>query len=110
MEEAVTLLPQPDSNNIDVYSIYADMVLNDESHYDRLSRPYFCVYASQRDMKEYKHYHQEIMDRYYRHMVMCERMPDILSGAMGNQMYTARFESLAEVEAFICFIHEQKGA
>ena len=97
------------ANNIDVYSIYADMVLNDESHYDRLSRPYFCVYASQRDMQEYKHYHQEIMDRYYRHMVMCERMPDILSGAMGNQMYTARFETLAEVEAFIRFVHEQKG-
>ena len=97
------------ANNIDVYSIYADMVTKDDSDYDRNSRPYFCVYASQRDELEYEHYYQEIMDRYYRHMVMSERMPEVLSGAMGNQMYTARFETLEEVEEFIRFVQTQKG-
>lgn len=94
------------ANNIDVYSIYADMVCQDYSDYDRDNRPYHCVYVSRRDQNHYVHSHQEIMDRYYPHMVMCERMPDILSGAMGNQMYTARFKTLEEVEEFTAFIHQ----
>ena len=93
------------ANDIDVYSIYADMVCHDKSDYDRMQRPYHCVYASRRDGNHYQHSHQEVMDKYYRHMVMCERMPDILAGAMGNQMYTARFTTLEEVQEFIQFVH-----
>ena len=37
-------------------------------------------------------------------MVMCERMPDILSGAMGNFTYTARFETMDEVQAFVDYV------
>ena len=37
---------------------------------------------------------------------MCERMPDVLSGAMGNQMYTAVFTTYEEVEEFINFVQE----
>ncbi len=93
------------ANDIDVYSIYADMVCHDNSDYDRMQRPYHCVYASRRDGNHYQHSHQEVMDKYYRHMVMCECMPDILAGAMGNQMYTARFTTLEEVQEFIQFVH-----
>ncbi len=39
---------------------------------------------------------------------MCERMPDILSGAMGNQMYTARLRTEEEKDEFIRFVHEKK--
>ena len=39
---------------------------------------------------------------------MCERMPDILSGAMGNQMYTARLRTAEEKDEFIRFVHEKK--
>ena len=42
-------------------------------------------------------------------MVMCERMPDILSSAMGNQMYTVKLKTLGEVEEFKHFVHEKKG-
>ena len=38
---------------------------------------------------------------YGNHIMMNERMPDILSGAMGNYTYTARFETLEEVNEFI---------
>jgi hypothetical protein len=36
-------------------------------------------------------------------MVMCERIPEILSGAMGNQMYTAKLESEKDAEEFIAY-------
>ena len=35
---------------------------------------------------------------------MCERMPDILSGAMGNFTYTARFENMEQVNEFVDFV------
>ena len=40
-------------------------------------------------------------------MVMCERMPDIMSGAMGNQMYTVRLKTEEEKDEFIRFVHEK---
>ena len=47
------------------------------------------------------------MKLYGENMVMCERMPDILSGAMGNQMYTAQLKTEKEVEKFIKYVHER---
>ena len=35
-------------------------------------------------------------------------MPDILSGAMGNQMYTVKLKTDQEKEEFIRFVHEKK--
>ena len=45
------------------------------------------------------------MEKYGDCMKMCERMPDVLSGAMGNQMYTAVLDTIEEVEAYNGFIH-----
>ena len=68
---------------------------------------HFCVYASRRDGHSYRHSHQEILERYGKRIVMCERMPDILSGAMGNQMYTAHAASREEVREFVEFVHQR---
>lgn len=88
------------ANNIDIYQIYADMVVDGYSHYNH-ERPYHCVYCGRRDGLTYKHSHDEVIHKYQFDLVMCERMPDILSGAMGNFTYTARFETMEEVEAFV---------
>ena len=43
-------------------------------------------------------------------MVMCERMPEIFSAAMGNQMYTVKLDRFEDVQAFIAFVHvKQRG-
>ena len=44
------------------------------------------------------------MEKYQFDLLMAERMPDILSGAMGNFTYTARFETMDEVNAFVDFV------
>jgi hypothetical protein len=41
-------------------------------------------------------------------MVMCERMPEILSGAMGNQMFTVRLNNYDEVKEFVNFVHAKE--
>ena len=48
-----------------------------------------------------------MLGKYGDRMAMCERMPDALSAAMGNQMYTAFADNLDEVEEFIAFVQER---
>ena len=91
------------ANDIDVYQIYADMVTQGYSDYDH-QRPYHCVYCGRRDGINYTHGHDEIMSKYQFDLVMSERMPDILSGAMGNFTYTARFENMEQVDAFVQYV------
>ena len=39
---------------------------------------------------------------------MCERMPEILSGAMGQQMFTVKLKTKAEVDEFVEFVHKKR--
>ena len=91
------------ANDIDVYQIYADMVTKGYSEYDH-HRPYHCVYCGRRDGITYTHSHEDIISQYHFDLVMCERMPDILSGAKGNFTYTARFENMEQVDAFVQYV------
>ena len=65
------------------------------------------MYASRRDCYRYVHSHEEILARYGNQIVMCERMPEIMSAAMGNQMYTAHAADFAAAQEFIRFVHEK---
>ena len=98
------------AHSTDVYKIWADMVAFGRSDLAAASGKrdeYYCVFASRRDIYRYVHSHGEILEKYGEAMVMCERMPDILSGAMGNQMYTVRLKTEEEKDEFIRFVHEK---
>ncbi len=92
------------AHQTDVYQIYADMVTEDKRLMPKSDEDRYCVYAARKDIHEYKHTHDEIMNRYEGHIVMAERMPDVLSGAMGNEMYTAVVKSEEEVKEFADFV------
>lgn len=96
------------AHSIDVYRIWADMVCFGDRRVPAGDREYFCVYASRKDGKRYVRTHEEILGRYGKNIVMCERMPELMVRTMGNQMYTAKLDSLEETEAFIRFVHEQR--
>ena len=89
------------ANDIDVYQVWANMVVYNEGRFDSNSRPYHCVYAARRDEHNYVYPYNEITEKYRSNIVMKERMPDVLSGAMGNDMITARFTTLDECFEFI---------
>ena len=95
------------AHSTDVYQIWADMVAFDESHVTPGGPDHFCAYASRRDQTVYKHSHDDIMARWGGQMAMCERMPDALSDAMGNQMYTIHASSEDEAREFIRFVSER---
>lgn len=87
------------ANSTNVYKIWADMIA-----FDRSTMPTgehaFCAFAGRRDGKDFKLNHEEIMAKYGEHMKMVERIPDVLSDAMGNQMYIATFATQEELDAF----------
>ena len=88
------------ANNIDVYQIWADMVTFDKGNFDKNSRPYHCVCLARRDAHKYVFSQEEVIEKYRDSIVMKERMPDIMSAAMGNDMLTARFETLEQCFEF----------
>ena len=87
------------ANSTDVYKIWADMIA-----FDRSTKPtgehFFCAFAGRRDGKPFQLTNGELADRYANQMCMQERIPDALSGAMGNQMYVANFSTKEELDRF----------
>ena len=75
----------------DVYKIWADMVAFDKST-KPLGKRHFCAFCGRRDGRAYKLDHNAVIERYGHCVKMAGRIPDALSGAMGNDMYIANFE------------------
>lgn len=95
------------AHSTDVYQIWADMVAFDERRSEE-GTPYYCAFASRRDIYRYLHSHDDVLHRYGGDMVMCERMPELFSAAMGQQMYTVRLNTMDEVQEFINYVHEKR--
>ena len=87
------------ANSTNVYKIWADMVAFDRSTQEE-GEHNFCAYAGRRDGKPFVYDHQAIMEKYGKQMKMVERIPDVLAGAMGNQMYVANFPTKEELDQF----------
>ena len=87
------------ANSTDVYKIYADMIAYDSS-LKGVGERNFCAFAGRRDGKNFKLSHDELCAKYAANMKMVTRIPDALSGAMGNQMYVANFPTEEALNAF----------
>lgn len=87
------------ANSTNVYKIWADMIAFGRSTLPTGER-FFCAFAGRRDGKPFSLTHEQIMDRYAPQLRMAERIPDALSGAMGNQMYVAVFPTREQMDAF----------
>ena len=94
------------AHNCDVYEIWAEMAAYNERRLPDIGGDQCCADASRKDMHQYKHSHEEVLEKYGDCMKMCERMPDVLSGAMGNQMYTVVLKTQKEVDEFNRFVTE----
>ena len=87
------------ANSTNVYKIWADMIAFNRSTLPD-GKHAFCAYAGRRDGKDFVLSHEDIMEKYGSNMKMMDRIPDVLAGAMGNQMYVANFETKEEMDAF----------
>ncbi len=87
------------AHSTNVYKIWADMIAFDHSEKE-VGEHQFCAFAGRRDGKDFKLDHDALMAKYGQHMRMVDRIPDALSGAMGNQMYVATFPTQEEMDQF----------
>ena len=87
------------AHSTDVYKIWADMIAFDHSTMP-VGEHAYCAFAGRRDGKNFVMNHEDIMARYGSQMKMVDRIPDVLSGAMGNQMYVATFPTKEEMNSF----------
>ena len=96
------------AGSTDVYKIWADMIAYGESRLPVGERR-FCAYAGRRDGKPFLLSHQELVEKYRDNLRMVERIPDVLAGAMGNQMYVAVFPTQEEMDAFYGDVLAEQG-
>ena len=87
------------ANSTDVYKIWADMIAFDKTDLEP-GEHFFCAFAGLRDGKDFVMSHDDVMAKYGENMRMVERIPEALSGAMGNQMYLATFKTKREMDHF----------
>ena len=83
----------------DVYKIWADMIAFNSST-KPLGNCHYCAFVGRRDGKRFVMDHQAIMEKYGSRMKMTGRVPDALSGAMGNAMYIVNVETEEELNTF----------
>lgn len=87
------------AHSTNVYKIWADMIAFDHTEMTAGDHA-FCAFVGRRDGKNFVLDHEELLAKYGSRMKMVERIPDALSGAMGNQMYVAVFQTQEEMDAF----------
>ena len=83
----------------DVYKIWADMICFDYST-KPLGNRHFCAFIGRRDNVTYALDHDAAMAKYGHKMVMQGRIPDALSGAMGNIMYVCNLDTEEEMNEY----------
>ena len=93
------------AHSTNVYKIWADMIAFNESTMP-VGEHAYCAFAGRRDGKDFVMDHEAIMEKYGEQMKMVERIPDVLSGAMGNQMYVATFPTKEDMDEFYASILE----
>lgn len=92
------------ANSVNVYKIWADMVVHDRAMDAEKGEHYYCPFIGRRDGRSYAHTDVQIQEKFKTSLCMHQRMPDALSGAMGNQVYIAKFKTKEAMDGFVKFL------
>ena len=87
------------ANSTDVYKIWADMIAFNRSTKEEGEHA-FCAFVGRRDGKPFCLSDDDLLGKYAPQMRMVTRIPDALSGAMGNRMFVAVFPTQEAMDAF----------
>ena len=87
------------AHSTNVYKIWADMVAFDKTEIE--SGPHaYCAYAGRRDGKNFLLNDSQVAEKYGNRLKMNQRIPEVLAGAMGNQMFVETFDTKEEMDLF----------
>ena len=96
------------SQSVNCYQIYADVVAFNENKQDLGMPKYYAACASRRDFVSYANDDRDVLLKYKNVICNHGRYPDVLSGAMGNRFFMAKFNTLDEVNEFRRYCEERK--
>ena len=88
------------SQSVNCYQIYADVMAFNENKQDLSLDKYYAACASRRDWVGYKNDDPVVLEKYKNNICNYGRYPDILSSAMGNRFFMAKFDTIEEVNEF----------
>ena len=88
------------AHSTSVYKIYADMIAFDTTSISDSGKHANCAFAGRRYDKKYKLDHYAIYEKYSKNMIFDCPVQEALSGAMGDYMYVANFDTEKELTAF----------
>ena len=95
------------AQSVDTYQIWADIICYNEIRNVKMDYPkYYCLYYGRRDRYKYKYTYEDIKKN-YPFIQMHEKMPTILSDAMGNEFFIARFEFFEDLLKFKEIVEEK---
>lgn len=87
------------ANSTDVYKMWADVMAYGKTSLSAGER-FFCGFAGRRDKRIYRYSAGEISRMYGGNIKMNERVPQALSGTMGDYMFVAVFKTEEELKKF----------
>ena len=87
------------ANSTDVYQIWADMIVFDESR-KALGQRMFCAFAGRRDARAYVMSREDVLKAYPANIVEEGRVGIALAPDMGDYMFLARFPTMEDVLSF----------
>ena len=88
------------AGSLDTYQIYADIIAYDEIRNVNLNKEkYYCLYCGRRNRFNYLYSYDEIINK-YPNILMHGIIPEVLTAAMGNEFYIAKFKTEEEMNSF----------
>ena len=96
------------SQSISTYQLYGDVMAYNENRQNMDYQKYFAACASRRDGIDYEYSDVNVLEHFYGKVCNYGRYPFILSGAMGNRFFMAKFDTLEEVDEFKKYCETRK--
>ena len=94
------------SKSVNSYKIWAEVMMYDTTYENLNNEKYYSVYVGRRFNNTYKHTGGEILEKYKNNITLHEHMPYVLTSAMGDDAYFAKFKNFEEVNEFIEFVEK----
>ena len=95
------------SQSVNCYKIYADVMMFNENRQDLTMEKYYAACGSRRNNVSYLHSDQEIQSKYHNCLSAYGYYPYVLSGAMGDRFFMAKFKTLEEVKEYQDFVEQR---
>ena len=84
------------ANDIDIYEEWANLIVNNE-FLTNTSRPYHCCYIGRKSNRQYRHTHNQIVEKFGAKLVHHEQISGVFSAALGNYGYLLRSPDINEI-------------